>query len=204
MSTTTQPLPLRERNRRRTRADILDAAAEALGEGGYAATTLEELSRRAGLARGTLYAHFPGGREEIVRAVYLRIAEEVDERGRALRELQAGAPERIAALARALTERTATASGRFYGSAAADVVPVLADVAGGTSTAFEALIREDLAAERDAGALEPGADLDALTTALSGALRASAARTALAPQTVDAQVDAVRSLTRGLLAAPRP
>ncbi|GHD00382.1 TetR/AcrR family transcriptional regulator [Zhihengliuella salsuginis] len=202
MSTLTQPLPLRERNRRRTRADILDAAAEALGDGGYAATTLEELSRRAGLARGTLYAHFPGGREEIVRAVYLRIAEEVDERGRTLRGRETGAPDRIAALARALTERTATPSGRFYGSTAADVVPVLADIAGGTSAAFEALIRTDLADARTAGDLPRGSDLDALTTALSGALRASAARTAAAPETVDAQVGAVRSLACGLLAAP--
>jgi len=201
MSTTTAPLPLRERNRLRTRADILDAAAEALGEGGYAATTLEELSRRAGLARGTLYAHFPGGREEIVRAVYLRVAEEVDERGRALRALEHGAPDRIAALARALTERTATPSGRFYGNTAADVVPLLDGVTGGTSAAFEDLIRADLAAERDAGRLAAGADLDALTIAFSGALRASAARSAVAPEVVDAQVDAIRHLARGLIAA---
>ncbi|RZU60480.1 TetR/AcrR family transcriptional regulator [Zhihengliuella halotolerans] len=203
MSTTTTPLPLRERNRLRTRGDILDAAAEALGTGGYAATTLEELSRRAGLARGTLYAHFPGGREEIVQAVYLRVAEEVDERGRALRELENGAPDRIAALARALTERTAAPSGRFYGNTAPDVVPVLSGVSGATSAAFETLIREDLAAEQEAGSLDAQADLAALTTALSGALRASAARTALNPETVEAQVEAVHSLTRGLLAAPR-
>ncbi|WP_102160217.1 TetR/AcrR family transcriptional regulator [Zhihengliuella halotolerans] len=203
MSTTTTPLPLRERNRLRTRGDILDAAAEALGTGGYAATTLEELSRRAGLARGTLYAHFPGGREEIVQAVYLRVAEEVDKRGRALRELENGAPDRIAALARALTERTAAPSGRFYGNTAPDVVPVLSGVSGATSAAFETLIREDLAAEQEAGALDAQADLAALTTALSGALRASAARTALNPETVEAQVEAVHSLTRGLLAAPR-
>ncbi|MBG6085127.1 TetR/AcrR family transcriptional regulator [Zhihengliuella flava] len=198
MTAETRRLPLRERNRVRTRSDILDAAAEALSDGGYAATALEELSRRAGLARGTLYAHFPGGREEIVRAVYLRVAEEVEEAGRALREQESGAPDRIAALARALVERTATASGRFYGKTTADALPVLADVTGGTSAAFESLIREDLAATD----LPTGADLDALTTAVSGALRASAARTATHPHTVPAQVDAIRCLVSGLASTP--
>ena len=80
-----QQLSLRERNKLRARADILDAAAELLSEAGYAGTTLEELSRRAGLSRGTLYAYFPEGRDQIVREVYLRISGEVYDRGSALR-----------------------------------------------------------------------------------------------------------------------
>ena len=78
---TDKQLSLRERNRLRTRSDILDAAAEMLGEGGYAGLALEEVSQRAGLSRGTVYAHFPGGRDDVVREVYLRVADAVHARG---------------------------------------------------------------------------------------------------------------------------
>ncbi|NKX49166.1 TetR/AcrR family transcriptional regulator [Arthrobacter deserti] len=192
-------LPLRERNRLRTRADILDAAAEILSGSGYAGTTLEELSRQAGIARGTLYAHFPGGREEIVREVYLRIAETVYVRGIGLREATQDTAGRIAALARALVEATSTPAGRFYGVMGADIVPVLSGVMGGTSRSFEDLIRLDLSAARAAGRLREDADVDALAAAFSGAIRASGARAATGPGTAEQQVAAVKLLAQGLL-----
>jgi AcrR family transcriptional regulator len=46
---------------------ILDAASEVLSERGLAAT-VEEIARRAGVSKQTIYNHF-GGREEIVRAL---------------------------------------------------------------------------------------------------------------------------------------
>lgn len=192
-------LPLRERNRLRTRTDILDAAAKVLGESGYAGTTLEELSRLAGLARGTLYAHFPGGRDEIVREVYLRIADAVYVRGISLREETQDVAGRIAALAQALVEATSTPAGRFYGVMGADIVPVLSGVMGGTSKSFEDLIRLDLAAAHAAGQLRADAAVDALAAAFSGAIRASGARAATDPGTAEQQVAAVKLLAQGLL-----
>jgi TetR/AcrR family transcriptional repressor of lmrAB and yxaGH operons len=194
-----EQLPLRERNRLRTRGDILDAAAEALGEKGYAETTLEELSQRAGLSRGTLYAHFPGGREEIAREVYLRIADAVYVRGISLREETQEVAGRIAALARALVEATSTPAGRFYGVMGPDIVPVLSGVMGSTSKSFEALIRLDLSAARAAGQLQEDAEIDALAAAFSGAIRASGARAATDPGTAEQQVAAVKLLAQGLL-----
>jgi AcrR family transcriptional regulator len=46
---------------------ILDAASEVMAERGLAAT-VEEIARRAGVSKQTVYNHF-GGREEIVRAL---------------------------------------------------------------------------------------------------------------------------------------
>ena len=46
---------------------ILDAASELMAERGLAAT-VEEIARRAGVSKQTVYNHF-GGREEIVRAL---------------------------------------------------------------------------------------------------------------------------------------
>ena len=190
---------LRERNKLRARSDILDATAEVLGQSGYADTSLDEVSRRAGLSRGTLYAHFPGGREEIVREAYLRIADAVYVRGVSLREEFSDLASRVAALARSLVEATSTPAGRFYGVVGPDTVPVLSKVMGSTSTSFEALIRLDLAAAHASGQLKQDADIDALATALSGAIRASGARSATEPHTAARQVEAIKLLTEGLL-----
>lgn len=197
LKTDRQP-SLRERNRLRTRSDILDAAAEILGDSGYAGFALEEVSQRAGLSRGTLYAHFPGGRDEVVREVYLRVADAVYVRGISLREEARDVAGRITALARAYVEATSTPAGRFYGVMGPDVVPVLSGVRR-TSVSFEALIRLDLSAARAAGQLKDDPDIDALATALSGAIRASGARAATEPQYAEQQVAAVKLLVQGLI-----
>jgi TetR/AcrR family transcriptional repressor of lmrAB and yxaGH operons len=195
-----QQLSLRERNKLRARADILDAAAELLSEAGYAGTTLEELSQRAGLSRGTLYAYFPEGRDQIVREVYLRIAGEVYDRGSALRAEADGLVERITALARALVQATSTPAGRFYGVMGSDIVPVLSGVLGVTSKSFEELIKIDLRAAQVAGQLPDDAAVDALATALTGAIRACGARAATHPDTAPQQIAAIQLLVQGLLA----
>ncbi|MFI6321291.1 TetR/AcrR family transcriptional regulator [Nonomuraea sp. NPDC050556] len=48
--------PLREEQARRTRATVLQAAREVFAERGYAATTVPEIARRAGVAVDTVYA----------------------------------------------------------------------------------------------------------------------------------------------------
>jgi AcrR family transcriptional regulator len=45
--------------RSRTREAILDAAASAFRELGFDGTSMDEIARRAGVARGTLYYNFP-------------------------------------------------------------------------------------------------------------------------------------------------
>lgn len=52
---------------------ILDAASEVMAERGLAAS-IEEIARRAGVSKQTVYNHF-GGREEIVRALADRRAD---------------------------------------------------------------------------------------------------------------------------------
>jgi len=198
---TDKQLSLRERNRLRTRSDILDAAAEMLGEGGYSGLALEEVSQRAGLSRGTVYAPFPGGRDDVVREVYLRVADAVHARGLELRDEASDTAGRISALARAYVEMTSSPSGRFYGLMGPDVTPVLSGVRR-TSESFEALIKLDLYTALAAGQLRQGSDSDALATALSGAIRASGARAAMTPGTAEQQIAAVKLLVEGLLTKP--
>lgn len=52
-----------------TRETILAAAYRCIARVGMARTTLDEVAREAGISRPTLYRHFPGGREVLLRDV---------------------------------------------------------------------------------------------------------------------------------------
>ena len=199
MSAADKPLSLRERNRIRTRGDILDTTAELLGSEGYGATALEVLSQRAGISRGTIYAHFPGGRDEIVREVYLRIADGVYVRGISLRDSLTDPAHRITALAFALVEATKEPAGRFYGVMGPDLVGALSGVLGSTSRSFEELIAQDLKLAQEEGTLPQNAPTGALAATITGAIRAAGATAAGKPENAEQAVEAVRLLIDGLL-----
>jgi AcrR family transcriptional regulator len=55
------------------RERLFDACTDLLAEGGYAAVTIGELARRAGVSRGAFYEHF-SGKEDCVLAAYDRFA----------------------------------------------------------------------------------------------------------------------------------
>jgi AcrR family transcriptional regulator len=67
------------------RIRILEATLACIGRFGLAKTTMEDAAREAGLSRATVYRHFPGGREELIREVivwetarfFLRLADAV-------------------------------------------------------------------------------------------------------------------------------
>ena len=62
---------------------ILDAALEVFGERGLAGAKLDEIARRAGVSKGTIYLYFPNKEElfrEVVRAVVIAPKDEHAER----------------------------------------------------------------------------------------------------------------------------
>lgn len=194
---------LRERNRLRAREDILDAATEALGSELGAEFSLEQLSARAGLSRGTIYSHFPGGREEIIRAAYLREAEIVRDRGLELRAGADSVPERIVALARALVEIASTPSGRFYGragtSADGGLTLLLQGAMGGTSRYFEELIRQDLEEAAASGQLAESAAPSSVAVLFTGAMRAAGGAAAQDPSQAASLIAAMERVTSSVV-----
>ena len=71
-----QPSRTSPRARRRRDPDarpdqILDAALDLFGEAGFAAARLDDIARRAGLAKGTIYLYFPT-KEDLFKAVVRR------------------------------------------------------------------------------------------------------------------------------------
>ena len=75
---------IEERSKREQRADrILDAAAELMLRWGYNKTTVDDIARQAGVAKGTIYLHWKT-REDLFTALmkreYIRLAEDFQQR----------------------------------------------------------------------------------------------------------------------------
>ena len=60
-----------------SRAALVAAARSCFAENGYDATTVAEVLRRAGMARGALYHYFPGGKDELFATVYRAVDDEL-------------------------------------------------------------------------------------------------------------------------------
>lgn len=65
-----QTLTRRDRERQARSRAILDAALATFAEKGYEGATLDEVAESAEFAKGTLYNYFPGGKEEILFALF--------------------------------------------------------------------------------------------------------------------------------------
>jgi AcrR family transcriptional regulator len=63
-----------ERRRERTRAALVDAAADVFGRRGFNGASLDEIAETAGYTRGAIYKHFDG-KEELFFAVVDRVNE---------------------------------------------------------------------------------------------------------------------------------
>jgi AcrR family transcriptional regulator len=158
-----------ERTRARAadaRERILRAAHDQLAEGGYASASVSAVARRAGVATGSVYRHFPS-KGELLAEVFRRASQrEVDAVAGATGE---SAAERIAAAVEVFVRRALAAPQRAYALLAEPVDPAVeaqrmifrrayADV-------FAATLRDGIAA----GELVP-MDVDLTAAALVGAL----------------------------------
>lgn len=103
-----------------TRARMIQAAKVGFRSNGMVATGFTEVLEQAGAARGAIYHHFPGGKEELAAAVVRSTGGNVEH---AIRQLFAAGPSPAAALAAAV-ELVATAvdTQPGFGCAAAPAV----------------------------------------------------------------------------------
>jgi AcrR family transcriptional regulator len=65
------PRSLKERQRQEREALILQVAEEVLMEKGYYETSIDEIASRVGVAKGTIYLHFPS-KEDLTVAIVMR------------------------------------------------------------------------------------------------------------------------------------
>jgi TetR/AcrR family transcriptional regulator, fatty acid metabolism regulator protein len=71
MQPITIPRSLKEKQRQEREALILKVAEEVLIEKGYHETSIDEIAARVGIAKGTVYLHFPS-KEDLVIAIFQR------------------------------------------------------------------------------------------------------------------------------------
>jgi AcrR family transcriptional regulator len=160
-----------ERTRARlaaARETIVEAAMAQLAEGGYASASVVAVARRAGVATGSVYRHFPS-KSDLFAEVFRRASQaEVDE----LKHMtERGEPvnQRLAAWVEAFVRRALAEPVRAYALIAEPVDPVVE---------AERLVFRRAYADLFAGALREGAargelpvlDADLVAAAIVGAL----------------------------------
>ena len=87
-------LTLREQQKVRTRATLLDAAADLIGRQGFRETTIDEIANAAGASRATVYSYFPS-KDSIAREIVIELWDEAEALYRTFGELDEWTRESI-------------------------------------------------------------------------------------------------------------
>lgn len=188
---------LRERRRARTSAELIAATLEVIAAYGVDGATIERIQSAAGVSRGTVYAYFPGGRDELLRAAYAQIGTELiartRERAQAARHWRA----RIQAHAHAMFDLAEDRKlGHFFNVSGPALIPSGSERGIG-SRASVAMIRDELEAARSEGDIDGDTRPDAIAVLLVGALRDAAVSVAAGGGSRDAMERAFAQLLDG-------
>ncbi|MEU9448879.1 TetR/AcrR family transcriptional regulator [Streptomyces sp. NPDC048277] len=193
------PLSLRERNKLRTRQEMLQAALEVFAESGFGSATVENIASRAGASKVTLYTYFPQGREELFRELYEEINNELLEKASQIYAAEGDFAERVLALTEALLDvARRPLIGRFYSIDDPALDVALNPVRGHASRVWADLIAKDLAAARAKGTVTHAAPPHALAELLVGAMRSALSEVARDTTRTDDIIQAMQALVRGV------
>lgn len=192
---------LRQRQQERTRGDIIHAALRLVSEDGAERITVDRVIALAGMSRGTLYSHFPGGLDEIVRASYDALGAQLLETGRVRAEHRDEWADRLAAYAEAMLELAEDAElGFFYNISGPSRVGLNGEPGIGSEGSREAF-RDELTRAQQKGAIPADIDVVATAALLVGTLRQAGIDVARDRATAPAYLAAFRRLLRALSVA---
>ncbi|PRY49588.1 TetR family transcriptional regulator [Geodermatophilus tzadiensis] len=194
------PLSLRERNRLRTRRELLDAALKVFAEKGFAGAAVEAIAGAAGASKVTLYAYFPAGRDDLFRELYEEISQELIELARAGHTAASGLVDRVVALTRPLLDIGARPLiGQFYANSDPTAEAALVPVRGHASRVYVELLAADIAEARAAGVVDTAVQPETMAVLLVGAMRAGLAAVATDPTAAERLLTGIAALAAGLL-----
>lgn len=164
-----RPTQRTEAQRAAARERIVLAALDQVAEGGYASAPVQVVARRAGVAVGTLYRHFPS-KAELFAEVFRRASErELGVVAQTVSGAHRPVAERTAAGVEAFCRRALAGSVLAHALLAEPVDPAVESerlrLRRGYRDVFAAALRDGVAA----GELEPH-DADVVAAALVGAL----------------------------------
>lgn len=168
------------------RTDLIDAAVELFAVRGYEGVGVAEMLETAGAPRGSLYFHFPGGKEEIAVEAIHRFGEDAALQFRALGETEVTLEQFVErvfkSVAKGAKERCFNGSCPLM-AVAADVGRSQGDLGTAVHEAFASWEREIVAAAMQRGLTQRNAAdfASALVTALEGATVLSKSHGTTAP-----------------------
>jgi len=201
MAKKSERLPLRERNKLRTRQEILDATLEVFNEEGFAGTSIDKIAELGGISKGTVYVYFPDGLNDIYREIYSDLSGKLLKSAGEKRAKISDPVERIVGMAEALLKLSEVPTyGRFYSVLSPELRPVLTPVVGAASKQFVVLVAQDLG-EMFAGSHgEP--ECLALSELIIGSMREAARIVSEVPSKKSSLIDALRRIVTAIAAYP--
>jgi AcrR family transcriptional regulator len=120
-----RPTERTEQRKAEVRERILAAAMDQLAEGGYASASIQTVAKRAQVATGTVYRHFPS-KSDLFAEVFRRASgREMDVFAEATVDDGRSATERVAAATEAFATRAMAAPTRAYALIAEPVDPAV-------------------------------------------------------------------------------
>jgi AcrR family transcriptional regulator len=120
-----RPTERTEQRKAEQRERVLAAAMDQLADGGYASATIQAVAKRAGVATGSVYRHFPS-KSDLFAEVFRRASSrEMEVFADATADDGRSATERIAAATEAFARRAMAAPTRAYALIAEPVDPAV-------------------------------------------------------------------------------
>lgn len=164
-----RPTERTEKRKAEAREAILAAAIDQLAEGGYASATVQAVARRAGVATGTVYRHFPSKADLFAEAFRHASGREMDVFAELMSDHQRTAAERIAAALEAFSRRALASPTRAYALIAEPVDPAVEAERLAFRRGYRDLLVEVLGQGVETGELAPH-DQETVAAALVGAI----------------------------------
>jgi AcrR family transcriptional regulator len=166
-------MPYRPTDRTRARLAaarerIVDGALDQLAEGGYASASVAAVARRAGVATGTVYRHFPS-KQDLFAEVFRRASQREVDALRSAATRGESAATRLAAWVEAFVRRALAEPVRAYALIAEPVDPAIEAERLTFRRAYADLFAAALRDAVDSGELPP-LDADVTAAAIVGAL----------------------------------
>lgn len=189
--------PLRQRRREQTRREVVDAVIQVISEEGLDDATIDRVAKQSGISRGTIYAHFPEGREELLRSAYARLGRDLVVRSRSAVNRAADWAEALTELARELLQLSSDSKlGYFYNIAGPTLVTE--NERGIGSGASVALIADVLKHAQQRSVLGGDIAVEATAELLVGSLREAAISVSAGARPAEEVLTAFRRLVHGL------
>ena len=162
---------LRERQQARAKEDLLQATLGIISTEGPDGASIERVALDAGMSRGTLYAHCPGGRDELLLRAYEHIGTTFVAAAIELAETRDDWIDRISGFAEAMVELCSDSRLGFFYNISGPNLLGFAAARGRGSRAALAFIDNELSRAISEGEVDPGIDVEGTAILLTGSLR---------------------------------